>query len=128
MNMNGNFYFDWEQLKMNQEANCGRPYQQCSITVMDTIADPGITFDNQRISNYYYEYKKMAEELPVSQAEQEDRIGKMIDKIKSEGKGKPYDCITGVSGGVDSSYLMLLAKRWGLRPLIVHFDNGWNSE
>jgi len=52
----------------------------------------------------------------------------MIQKIKEEGKGKPYDCITGVSGGVDSSYLILMAKKWGLRPLIVHFDNGWNTE
>jgi len=57
-----------------------------------------------------------------------NKLQDMMEMIKSEGKGKKYDCITGVSGGVDSTYLSLQAKKFGLRPLIVHFDNGWNSE
>ena len=52
----------------------------------------------------------------------------MIRKIKASGKGKDYDCMIGLSGGVDSTYLALQAHKMGLRPLAIHFDNGWNSE
>lgn len=52
----------------------------------------------------------------------------MLEKIKTWGKGKKYDCIVGVSGGVDSTYLVYKAKEWNLRPLVVHVDNGWNTE
>lgn len=103
-------------------------YRRCAATVMDNIADPDITFDKDGISNYYYLYKQIeADNLPPA-GQKAARLEEMISAIKEEGKGKPYDCITGVSGGVDSSYLILMAKRWGLRPLIVHFDNGWNTE
>lgn len=95
---------------------------------MDNIADPDISFDDKGISNYYYQYKVIEEQESGRLADRQRHLESMIEKIKEEGKGKPYDCITGVSGGVDSSYLILMAKRWGLRPLIVHFDNGWNSE
>src|SRR5882762_5880629 len=103
-------------------------YRQCTLTVMDNIADPDITFDDKGISNYFYQYRKIEAEEAITQSGKEQRLSAMIEKIKEEGKGKRYDCITGVSGGVDSSYLILMAKRWGLRPLIVHFDNGWNTE
>ena len=59
---------------------------------------------------------------------QELKEQKNIEEIKAVGKGKEYDCIVGLSGGVDSSYLAYLAMENNLRPLIVHFDNGWNSE
>jgi N-acetyl sugar amidotransferase len=52
----------------------------------------------------------------------------IAERIRTEGKGKPYDCLIGVSGGMDSSYVAILTKEWGLRPLAVHVDNGWNSE
>ena len=55
-------------------------------------------------------------------------VADSVRQMKEDGEGKPYDCILGVSGGVDSSYYALLAKRQGLRVLCVHFDNGWNSE
>lgn len=101
-------------------------YRQCSITVMDNIADPDITFDENGICNYVYDhesgYKLNIPDSPEIVFEQ------MIEDIKQAGQGKPYDCLTGISGGVDSSYLIYKAKEWGLRPLIVHFDNGWNSE
>ena len=51
-----------------------------------------------------------------------------LRKIKEAGKGRTYDCILGLSGGVDSSYMAYLANQWGLRPLVVHFDNGWDDE
>ena len=52
----------------------------------------------------------------------------VIKRIKEDGKGKDYDCIVGISGGVDSSWVLVKAKEFGLRPLAVHMDNGWNSE
>lgn len=103
-------------------------YRQCVRTAMDNIADPDISFDENGVCNYYYQYKRIEAEEAGPSGERQRRLESMIDGIKAEGKGKPYDCITGVSGGVDSSYLILMAKRWGLRPLIVHFDNGWNTE
>jgi N-acetyl sugar amidotransferase len=103
-------------------------YRQCTYTVMDNIADPDITFDEKGICNYYYQYHELANRILVDEAHREQKLERLIASIKKDGKGKPYDCITGISGGVDSSYLILLAKRWGLRTLIVHFDNGWNTE
>ena len=55
-------------------------------------------------------------------------LSKKIEQIQNEGRDKEYDCIIGLSGGVDSSYLALKVKDWGLRPLVVHVDAGWNSE
>lgn len=121
-------YYDFEKLKNDPYVNNGRSYQQCAITVMDTIADPDISFDEDGICNYYYEYK-LAEKNDVFTGDSgKDKLIKLVDKIKQDGKGKPYDCLIGLSGGVDSSYVAYLTKQLGLRPLAVHLDNGWNSE
>ncbi|MGB4773116.1 MAG: N-acetyl sugar amidotransferase [Chitinophagaceae bacterium] len=120
--------YNEDKLREDLQANGGRPYQQCSISVLDTISDPGIRFDSDGVSNYYQEYK-VQEQMSVFQGKEGTRkLEEMIAKIKEDGKGKKYDCITGVSGGVDSTYLVYLAKQYGLRVLVVHFDNGWNSE
>ena len=103
-------------------------YRQCSLSVMDNIADPNITFDEKGICNYYYEYLKAENEQVLKGAEGERKFKEIITQIMADGKGKQYDCILGVSGGVDSTYLAYLAKQEGLRVLCVHFDNGWNSE
>ena len=103
-------------------------YQQCTLSVMDNIADPDITFDEKGICNYYYEYLKAENEQVKKGAEGEAAFNKIIAQIKEDGKGKEYDCILGVSGGVDSTYLAHIAAQQGLRVLCVHFDNGWNSE
>ncbi|MCO6498731.1 MAG: N-acetyl sugar amidotransferase [Chitinophagaceae bacterium] len=104
-------------------------YRQCSLSVMDTIADPDITFDEKGICNYYYEYQKAAAEKLFPDPEMGWKaLEELADRIKEEGRGKPYDCIMGLSGGVDSTYVAWLAHQLGLRPLAVHFDNGWNSE
>jgi len=102
-------------------------YKQCSISVMDNIADPNITFDTKGICNYYYEYQQKEKDV-YKDEEGQKRLQGIVEKIKEAGKGKKYDCITGVSGGVDSTYVALQIKKLGLNPLIVHFDNGWNSE
>ena len=120
--------YDEEKLKKDPKANFGRLYQQCSMSVMDTIADPDITFDEKGISNYYYEYLAKEKELVLKGEEGEKKLKEIVQKIKTAGKEKKYDCITGVSGGVDSTYLTYMAKKLGLNPLVVHFDNGWNSE
>lgn len=101
-------------------------YQVCTHTVMDTT-DPDIRFDENGVSNYVPDFAAFMERLP-SPTERKADLERRIARIKAEGKGKPYDCILGLSGGVDSSYLAYLSKEWGLRPLVVHFDNGWNSE
>lgn len=94
---------------------------------MDTIADPDITFDDQGICNYYYQYQEKSKKLPSNAAESDRQLAKLAEQMKQKGRGKPYDCVIGVSGGVDSSYVALLAYELGLRPLAVHFDNGWNT-
>jgi len=101
-------------------------YKQCSLTVMDNIADPDIRFDAKGICNYAKEfYQNFNENIP---SDGQKKLEQLIDNIIKDGEGKPYDCLTGISGGVDSSYMIMKAKEWGLRPLIVHFDNGWNTE
>ena len=103
-------------------------YQQCTKTVMDNIADPNITFDENGVCNYYYEYLE-AEKKHVFKGEAGKRkLEETIEKIKKEGKGKKYDCVLGVSGGVDSTYLAYLLKEHNVRTLLVHFDNGWDTE
>jgi len=103
-------------------------YRQCAITVMDNIADPDIKFDKEGICNYYHEYQAAAKEGVFAGRQGEDKLAAMADKIRRDGKGKPYDCLIGLSGGVDSTYVAYLVKQLGLRPLAVHLDNGWNSE
>ena len=103
-------------------------YQVCTKTVMDNIGDPNIRFDENGVCNYYHEYFK---NLPKEVADPEyarKKLSQLQQRIEDLGKGKTYDSIVGVSGGVDSSYIALKVKEMGLRPLVVHFDNGWNSE
>ena len=100
----------------------------CLKSVMDNIADPNIKFDEQGISNYYYEYQDRSKLRLFNSVEHSPKLDQIISKIRESGKGKEYDCIIGVSGGVDSTYIAYKVKQLGLRPLAIHFDNGWNSE
>lgn len=102
-------------------------YQLCAKTIMDT-SDPNIFFDSNGVSNHYWEYQEKAKRILLPSPEREQVLNQILQSIKEEGKDKAYDCLIGLSGGVDSSYIAFKAKDWGLRPLIVHFDNGWNSE
>lgn len=120
--------YNEEAARQNAAVNAGRPYQQCVLSLMDTISDPNISFDAKGISNYYYQYLDAEKTYVRKGAEGADALNKLITAIKQSGAGKKYDCITGVSGGVDSTYLSYMARQWGLNPLVVHFDNGWNSE
>lgn len=103
-------------------------YRICTKTVMDSVGDLDIRFDENGVCNYYHEYmRKLKIRVPEKEIA-EAQLLKMISTIKKDGKGKQYDCIIGVSGGVDSTYTAWLVKKYGLRPLAVHLDNGWNSE
>ena len=102
-------------------------FRQCSVTVMDNIADPDISFDENGVSNYYYDYKK-AEKDVLTGEQGRLRLQEIAKTIKESGKRKKYDCLIGVSGGVDSTYVAYLVKQLGLNPLAVHLDNGWDSE
>ena len=95
---------------------------------MDTTADPDITFDDKGICNYYYEYKKAEHKNVLSGEDAKQKLDQLVESIKEKGKGSAYDCIIGLSGGVDSTYVAWLTHELGLRPLAVHLDNGWNSE
>jgi len=121
-------YYDEEKLKASLEANGGRAYQQCTVSVMDTIADPNISFDEQGICNYYYEYQQKAAEGILTGEAGQAKLQEMVEQIKTASQGQQYDCILGLSGGADSTYMAYLAKELGLNPLLVHFDYGWNLE
>jgi N-acetyl sugar amidotransferase len=104
------------------------PYQICTKTVMDT-SDPLITFDNEGVCNHVREYENYVKYQKPDFENSRILTEKMIDLLRKEGKGKDYDCIIGLSGGVDSSYLTwYVSTQLGLRPLIVHVDAGWNTE
>lgn len=97
----------------------------CSRCVMDRTAT-NIAFDQNSICNYCRHYEQV---LAAHQREdRKQRLNELTLRVKSAGHGKPYDCIVGMSGGIDSAYALYLAKKQGLRPLAVHMDNGWDSE
>lgn len=102
-------------------------YQVCCKCVMDTT-DPVITFDDLGVCNHCSDFDEFTRRNWFPNAEGTRRLWQILDQIKIIGKGHEYDCIIGLSGGVDSSYLALKVAEWGLRPLVVHVDAGWNSE
>ncbi|MBL0419573.1 N-acetyl sugar amidotransferase [Ramlibacter sp. AW1] len=103
------------------------PYQACTRCVMDT-SDPEIQFDEQGVCNHCRHYEAYVASLGDAQA-RAAKLNQTVQTLKAAGQNREYDCIMGLSGGVDSSYLAHYAVRTlGLRPLVVHVDSGWNSE
>jgi N-acetyl sugar amidotransferase len=98
----------------------------CSRCVLDTTV-PDIRFDDKGICNYCKMHDELEKKYPLNELG-EQNFKKLIEEIKAKGKNKEYDCVVGVSGGRDSTYTLYTAVKQGLRPLAVHFDNGWNSE
>lgn len=99
----------------------------CSRCVMDT-SDAEIVFDEAGVCNHCHKFDSVQSLQLFSGDDAQQRLQKIVDQIKKDGAGQEYDCIIGLSGGVDSSYLALKVKDLGLRPLVVHVDAGWNSE
>lgn len=95
---------------------------------MDTTSDPNLILDEYGVCNYCHEYDKQYEENRHFKENGEKKLSDLIAKIKEECKNDEYDCALGISGGVDSSYLLYLCHKFGLRVLAIHVDAGWNSE
>ena len=104
-------------------------YRRCTRCIMDTVADPNITFDAEGRCNYCTAAVAQINTTTYFPNEEgQRRLNAMLERIKAEGKGKPYDCIMGISGGLDSSYLTYLGHKWGLRILAFHVDDGYDTE
>lgn len=105
-----------------------RNFQQCINCVMDTT-DKEISFDEKGVCDHCNTY--YIKTMPFWNTGEKglQELQRIVNKIKDEGKGKDFDCIIGMSGGIDSSYLVYVAKeKLGLRPLVFHVDAGWNSQ
>ena len=100
---------------------------RCIKCIMD-YSDPDINYDENGICNHCKKYDEEVNKRVFRGKEAKKRLNIITDRIKISGKRKKYDCIIGLSGGVDSSYVAHVVKENGLNPLAIHFDNGWNSE
>lgn len=98
----------------------------CSRCVYDSNV-AGISFDAEGVCNYCHQIEALEDQYQTGKPGGQAALDAIIQEIKRSGKGKKYDCIIGVSGGTDSSYLLIKALEWGLRPLAVHYDNTWNT-
>lgn len=94
---------------------------------MDT-SDPDIAFDDRGVCNHCFAYDELVRTRVFTGETAETRIREMVAKVRRGNEGNRYDCVIGVSGGVDSSFVAYKVKKLGLRPLAVHLDNGWDSE
>lgn len=104
------------------------PRQMCTRCVMDKSATE-ITFDADGVCSFCRHYEtRAANELFVNRPDGAERLARLVEQIKASGRGKDYDCVIGLSGGVDSSYVAYVLRQHGIRPLAIHLDNGWNSE
>jgi N-acetyl sugar amidotransferase len=91
-------------------------------------SDPDIVFNSQGVCNHCISFKNTAQQSWFPGPDGGMRLRAICDQIRIAGEGKDYDCILGLSGGVDSSYLAIKVHELGLRPLVVHVDAGWNTE
>ncbi|HRH02974.1 MAG TPA: N-acetyl sugar amidotransferase [Bacteroidia bacterium] len=98
----------------------------CSRCIYDERV-ASISFDEKGVCNYCKQVDDLKQQYGTGEQAGEAKLQEIIAEIKRKGKGKTYDCVVGVSGGTDSSYMLHLAIQWGLRPLAVHYDNTWNS-
>lgn len=105
-----------------------REHQACARCIMNAAVDRTIVFDDNGVCNHCNRFDRLVSSRILTGEEGGRAVEALVKRIKVAGKQRDYDCIVGVSGGVDSTYVAYLAKQLGLRPLAVHFDNGWNSE
>ena len=103
-------------------------YKICSKCILDTIDDQSISFNSKGICNHCTTYDENLKKFYFGNDKELKKFNEIISKIKEQGKGKKYDALIGLSGGVDSTYVAYLCYKYKLRILAVHLDNGWNSE
>jgi hypothetical protein len=100
----------------------------CRRCILDATI-PGVDFDSDGLCNYCRRYDEVSRNPDYVEPTRSKALARLVDRMKQAGRGRDYDCVIGLSGGIDSSYAAYVAKRrLGLRPLAVHVDNGWNSE
>ncbi|PJZ45502.1 N-acetyl sugar amidotransferase [Leptospira brenneri] len=105
-----------------------KSYQICTKTVIDSNL-PDVSFDGHGISSVYWDFEKNVKPNWFPNEEGKRQLRVYVEEIKKHSKGKDFDCILGLSGGVDSSYMLhTMVKEYGLRPLVFHVDGGWNTE
>ncbi len=103
-------------------------YKLCTKSIMDT-SDSKITFDENGVSDHWLNFEKNIQPNWSTDEKAHTELMNLAEKIKQEGIGKDFDCIIGLSGGLDSSYTAYIAKEvMGLRPLLFHVDAGWNTD
>lgn len=98
----------------------------CNRCIYDETVS-GISFDDEGVCNYCRTMDSLLEQYQTGKPEGQEKLKEIIVRIKNDGRGKKYDCVIGVSGGTDSSFLVAKLVEWGLRPLAVHYDNTWNT-
>ena len=98
----------------------------CATCIYDENV-PAIEFDESGVCNYCKIIEELKVQYKTGTSEGEAIFFEIVEQIKKDGRGKKYDCVVGVSGGTDSSYMIIKAIEWGLRPLAVHYDNTWNT-
>lgn len=108
------------------QESAARGVRICTRCIYDERVS-GIEFDAAGVCSYCRQIDKLLDEYGTGHSSGERALDKMIEEIKRAGRNKKYDCVIGVSGGTDSSYMVYLAVKWGLRPLAVHYDNTWNT-
>ncbi len=101
--------------------------QICTYCVMDT-SDMDIVFDESGRCNHCKDFEQVLAQPRYDKEKAAQKLNELIERIKNKGSRKKYDCLVGISGGVDSCYTAYLCHSWGLKPLLVHMDNGWNSD
>ena len=111
---------------MKNSKNINSNIKICSKCIYDEKVSY-ITFDDNGVCNYCHQLEKLKDDYGTGSQKGESKFLELVEEIKKAGKNKKYDCIVGLSGGTDSSYMLYLAKKHGLRPLAVHYDNTWNS-
>lgn len=103
-----------------------KKYQMCTRCIVDTTV-PGHNFDEKGLCSYCRLHDKLEERYPLNETG-EHELGQITDQIKKQGQGNAYDCLIGISGGRDSTYTLYMAKKvWGLRPIAVHFNDGFGN-
>ena len=87
----------------------------------------GISFDDDGVCNYCHQVDSLIAQFGTGLPKGQQTLTEIVESMKRAGRSKAYDCVVGVSGGTDSSFVLLKSIEWGLRPLAVHYDNTWNS-
>ena len=110
---------------MQKPTYIANEYKICSKCVMDNVSNE-LETDEKGVCEFCKLFEQWEREHPIT-TQDGSKFSEIIKKIKGKGKGRKYDCILGISGGTDSMYLLYLLVKHGIKPLAVHFDNGWNS-